>query len=83
MREKEATQFQLKRGKQRWELVGEFDGLTTVQQDTLYELKKSGGLTAGDAGKTWGISRQAAGKRLDQLVEHGVAYYSKGIYYAK
>jgi DNA-binding MarR family transcriptional regulator len=78
--DREETSFQLRRANQRWELVGPFNALTQVQQDTLYAIRQAGGMSPTDGAKCWGISKQAAQKRFDQLVQHGVAVCSKGIY---
>lgn len=81
--DRDVHQFSLKRGQQRWELVGEFDALTEVQRTTLQALKTSGGQSPTDGAKFWGISRQSMLDRLIGLVKLNMAYSKAGIYYAK
>src|SRR5262249_1689013 len=78
--DREQRAFQIRRTNQRWELVGPFNALTQVQQDTLYAIKQAGSMTPTDGARFWNISKQAAQKRFDQLVDHGVAMVSKGVY---
>jgi hypothetical protein len=81
--DREAHQYSLKRGQQRWELVGEFDALTDVQRATWQALKSSGGQSPTDGAKFWGISRQSMLDRLNNLVKLGLAYSKSGVYHAK
>ncbi len=81
--DREQTQFQLRRASQRWELVGEFMGLSQLLTDTRNHLQQCGGAGPRDVAKFWGIAASTAADRLASLVKHGAAYSSKGIYYAK
>jgi hypothetical protein len=81
--DREQNQYQLRQANQRWELVGEFNGLSQLMQDTLAHLQRSGGGGPRDVAKFWGIAPSTAADRLAALVKHGVAYSSRGIYYAK
>ena len=81
--DRDAHEFKLQRGQQRWELIGEFDALTDIQRATLDMLKRSGRQGPTDAAKAWSISRQSAMERLGGLVKTGHAYSKAGVYYAK
>lgn len=81
--EHEETKFQLSRANQRWELVGEFTGLTSAQTATLNALRVASGLTPSQLAATFGTGRQAAFERLGTLVKRGFAYSKDGQYFAK
>jgi hypothetical protein len=81
--DRDANQYTLTRGAQRWELVGEFDPMTAIQRATYEMLKRSGGQSPSDGAREWGISRQSAMERFNSLVNMGRAYNKGGIYFAK
>lgn len=81
--DREENQFQLRRGNQRWELVGEFTGMTEAQRDTLEVLRKSKGMGPTEACRFWNISKQSAQQRLESLVRLDMAYSKAGVYYSK
>lgn len=81
--DRDAHEFKLQRGQQRWVLIGEFDALTDIQRATLDLLKRSGGQTPTDGAKAWAISRQSAMERFNSLVNMSKAYNKGGIYFAK
>jgi hypothetical protein len=81
--DRDVSQYQLRRANQRWELVGEFTGLSAVQTATLEELRRAGGMSPTEGARILGISKQSVAQRFGQLVERGVAFSKKGIYYAK
>jgi len=81
--DREESKFELRRASQRWELVGEFSGLTGAQQATLEQLRASGGQTPTDAAKFWNVTRQSMMDRFAALIRHGVAYSKDGVYHAK
>ena len=78
--DREQTQFQLRRANQRWELVGEFSGLTDLQTQALEDVRGMGGLTPREAAKHWGCAMSTAHERLSALVKHGQVYSLKGVY---
>lgn len=79
----ESSKFQLRRANQRWELVGEFAGLSPIQVETLDLLRAAGnGLSPTQIAQTFAIGRQAAYDRLHSLVRHGVAHSRNGSYFA-
>jgi hypothetical protein len=80
--DRDASAFELRRGSHRWELVGEYAGLSDALSNTLDELRKSGGLTPLEAAKLWGITRQGAWDRLTRLVGQGKAECRNGVYHA-
>ena len=78
----DANKFELRRGSQRWELLGEFSGLSPVLKDTLEALRGSRGMGVTDCANHWNIAKSTASERLDKLVQAGVARKSKsGTYY--
>ncbi len=81
--DRDETQFELRRERQRWELVGEFTGLSLTQRQTLDALRAHNRLTPTQGADIWGGSRQAAHKRLDGLCQLGVAFAKDGTYYPK
>lgn len=81
--ENDATQFQLRRGRQVWELAGEFTGASTTQIETLDVLRKSKGMTPTEAASAFNIKVQSAFDRLSRLVSAGLAYSKGGRYFAK
>jgi RecA-family ATPase len=81
--DRDESQFQLRRAKQRWELVGAFSPLTQTQRETLDQLRLSGGQTPTEAAKFWGVHRQTMMDRFRSLVQHGAVHSKDGIYYAK
>ena len=68
------SEYKVKRGEQRWEMLGVNLGLTDEQEDTLRMVKETpGGIGGQELSDKLGISRQAAWSRLDSLIEKGVA----------
>lgn len=78
----EASKFELRRANQRWELVGEFSGLSPVQKETLEALRASGGMGTTDCARFWNIAKSTAHERLEALVRNGAAHARQGVYYA-
>lgn len=66
--------FTLKRGAQRWEMVGVDAGLSKGQEEAFDLVKASAaGIGGKDLGDKLGITTQSAWERLDSLIEKGVA----------
>ena len=80
--DRDQSQYQLRKANQRWELVGEFSGLSPEQQKTVDLVRSSGGIGVTDAGSHWGVSRQLAYDRLEALVDRGAIRKANGTYYA-
>jgi hypothetical protein len=81
--DRDVSQFQLRRGGQRWELVGEFNGISEVQTATLTAIRSAKGMSPTDGARFWNISRQSMMNRFDGLLNRGLVYSKAGIYYAK
>jgi len=81
--ELDATQFQLRRGRQVWELAGEYTGASTTQIETLDALRASKGMTPSEAATRFNIKTPSAFDRLSRLVSLGLAYSKDGRYFAK
>lgn len=68
------SEYKLKKGEQRWEMLGANLGLTDEQEDTLSMIKDTpGGLGGQELSDKLGITRQSAWARLDALIEKGLA----------
>jgi len=81
--ESDTTQFQLRRAQQRWELVGEFTGATSKQDETLDALRSAPGMTPTQVAATFGLQVPSAFERLRGLVSRGLAYSKDGRYFVK
>jgi hypothetical protein len=85
--ELDATQYQLRRGKQRWELAGEFTpappGASQVQVETLDALRTAKGMTAHQVASTFSIGISSAYERLNRLVDAKLAYSKQGRFFAQ
>jgi len=80
--DRDVSEYKLRRGNQRWELVGEHTGLTGEQERTHHDLKQNGGITAPQLASKLGIHRQSAWERLNALVDKGMAYKKDGVFHA-
>jgi hypothetical protein len=78
--EHEETQFELRRGRQVWELVGTFNNLTPTQIEALTTLRNRGRMTPTEGAQVWNMSKQSAQHRLASLVQKGVATTKDGTY---
>jgi hypothetical protein len=81
--DRDVSQFQLRRANQRWELVGDYLGISDIQAATLAALRDSGGMTPTQGAQRLGISRQSAMERFVRLVTTDHAYSKAGTYFAK
>lgn len=81
--DRDTSEYKLRRGNQRWELMGEHLGLTGAQEATLEILKGAlDGLSGITLGRELGIEKQSAWERLDSLVHKGLAIKRNGKVYA-
>ena len=82
--DRETSEYKLRRANQRWEMVGEHNGLTSEQELILDAVRRaSDGLSGIALAKDLGITKQSAWQRLDALVDKGVAIKKVGRVYAK
>lgn len=71
---REHSEYQLKKGNQRWEMLGPDLGLSDEQQDTLKRVKaETFGMSGAKLSADLGITNQSAWGRLDALVNKGFA----------
>ena len=63
--DREQTQFELRRAFHRWELVGEFNGLSPAQKESLDQLRSPGGMGPTQAARLWNIAKGSAHDRLE------------------
>ncbi len=81
--ESDTCQFQLRRADQRWELVGEFIGINSMQAQTLDAIRGAKGMTPTQLASTFGIRPSSAHARLDRLVREGLVKNEHGCYFAR
>ena len=79
--DREQSEFELRRERQRWQLVGAALGLSHAQAQALADLKRAGSLTPSQASVHWNVSKQSAYERLKSLVAKGVAVSNSGTYH--
>lgn len=81
--DREVSQFQLKRANQRWEMIGEFSDITTVQRATLDAIKSANGMSPQQGAQFWNVTRQSVMDRFNALLAKGLIYSKAGVYYIK
>ena len=81
---REESQYQLRRGQQRWEMIGPNLGLSDEQMDTLKRVKSEPlGMSGAKLAQLLNISNQSAWQRLDTLLEKGFVTKQYGKVFAK